>query len=73
MTGGRPSTGSSSNSTWPYSTGWAFSTRIDFTWPSTSALISFISFIASRMQSVCPATTMSPSSTYGAAPGSGAR
>ena len=38
-----------------------------------SALTSFISFIASRMQSVCPAATVSPISTNGGEPGCGAR
>ena len=49
--------GSNSNNSCPNSTGWALSTWIARTMPSTSALTSFISFIASRMQSVCPRTT----------------
>ncbi len=64
---------SSSKSSWPYSTGWASSTWIARTIPSTSALTSFISFIASRMQSVSPGATASPSSTNGGAPGCAAR
>src|SRR5919201_1309355 len=70
---GRPLTGSSSMSSWPYSTGCAFSTWIARTMPGTSAFTSFISFIASRMQSVCPTETGWPSSTNGGAPGCGAR
>src|SRR5581483_3121820 len=35
------------NSGWPYSTGWPFSAKIFATVPLTSAVISFISFIAS--------------------------
>jgi hypothetical protein len=37
------------------------------------ASISFISFIASMMQSTCPSWTRSPSATKGAASGAGAR
>src|SRR5207248_9064817 len=70
--GGGP-TGSSSNSSWPNSTGSALPTWIMRTIPAASALISFISFIASRMQSVWPGATASPSWTNGGAPGSGAR
>src|SRR5262249_38427702 len=62
---GRPTRGSSSNRTWPNSTGAAFSTRIVRTTASISAFTSFISFIASRMQSVWPGATTSPSSTNG--------
>ena len=40
---------------------------------ATSDFTSFMSFIASRMQSVWPAPTTSPSSTNGGDPGSGAR
>ena len=40
-----------------YSTDWAFWTWIDRTYASCSAFTSFISFIASRMQSVWPAPT----------------
>src|SRR5262249_11429286 len=71
--GGRPLTGSSSNRSCPYSTGCAFSARIRWTIPSWSALTSFISFIASSMQSVWPIPTVSPSWTNGSAPGEGAR
>ena len=38
-----------------------------------SALISFITFMASTMQSVCPASTVSPSLTKGALVGEDAR
>ena len=41
--------------------------------PSHSALISFISFIASMMHSTWPLRTMSPTSANAFAPGSGAR
>ena len=44
-------------STWPNSTGVPFSTRISTTSPLTSDSSSFISFIASRMQTVWPALT----------------
>jgi len=49
--GRRPNSGS------PYSTGWPFSTKSRVTSPATSASISFISFIASMMQTVLPAST----------------
>src|SRR5581483_3051805 len=65
--------GSSSKRSWPYSTGSALPTWIARTTASTSAFTSFISFIASRMQRVCPGATASPSSTNGAEPGAGAR
>src|SRR5439155_13622198 len=71
--GGTDETGSSSNSSWPNSTGSALRTWIASTIPAASVLISFMSFIASRMQSVCPGATVSPSSTKGGAPGCGAR
>src|SRR5436190_8934078 len=70
---GRPLIGSSSKSNWPYSTGSALPTWMARTTASWSALTSFISFIASRTQSVCPGATASPSSTKGGAPGCGAR
>ena len=70
---GGPAIGSSSKSSWPYSTGSALPTWIARTIASISAFTSFISFIASRMQSVCPGATASPSSTNGAASGDGAR
>jgi hypothetical protein len=41
--------------------------------PSTSLSISFMSFIASMMQSVSPARTAAPGSTKGAAAGEAAR
>src|SRR4029450_12168852 len=66
-------TGSSSNRSCPNSTGSAVPPWSPRTIPAASALISFISFIASRMQSVCPCATVSPSSTNGGAPGCGAR
>ncbi len=53
------------NSGWPYSTGWPFSTRIALIMPAASASISFISFIASMMQTVSPALTFWPTSTNG--------
>src|ERR1043166_5555325 len=49
--GGAEETGSSSKRSWPNSTGSALRTWIPRTIPAASALISFISFIASRMQS----------------------
>src|SRR5919108_4758406 len=61
--GGAEDTGSSSNNSCPYSTRSGVPTWIARTIPAASALISFISFIASRMQSVCPGATVSPSST----------
>ena len=61
------------NSGWPNSTGWPFSTRIALTTPDLSASISFISFIASMMQSVSPACTVWPTSTNGLAPGDAER
>src|SRR5439155_15365473 len=70
---GRPLIGSSSKRSVPYSTACAFSTWIPRTTASLSAFTSFISFIASRMQSVWPGATASPSSTKGGDPGSGAR
>src|SRR5436305_1035204 len=70
---GRPLIGSSSKSNWPYSTGSALPTWMARSTASWSALTSFISFIASRMQRVWPGATASPSSTNGGAPGCGAR
>src|SRR5262249_49507278 len=49
------------------------SARICATFPETSAVTWFISFIASTMPTVCPASTVSPSFTNGAAPGCEAR
>ncbi len=51
----------------------AFSAWTARTTPSTSAFTSFMSFIASRMQSVWPAATTSPTSTNGGASGCGER
>jgi hypothetical protein len=51
--------GSSSNSSWPNSTGWRSRRGSTRTIASTSAFTSFISFIASRMQSVWPARRLS--------------
>src|SRR5579859_388557 len=70
---GGPASGSRSKSGCPNSTGCAFSTWILRTTASSSDFTSFMSFMASRMQSVCPAATTSPSSTNGGAPGCGAR
>src|SRR5690606_15240070 len=58
---------------WPNSTGSPFCARISTTSPCTSALISFMTFIASRMQSVESGVTRWPTSTYGAASGDAAR
>ena len=44
--------GSMRKSGWPYSTAWPFSTRIFATRPATFASISFMSFIASMMQTI---------------------
>src|SRR5690606_22962039 len=53
------------NSGWPNSTGSPFSTKISAIVPETSASISFMSFIASTMQRVCPFCTVWPTSTNG--------
>ncbi len=58
-----PASGRRYRSGWSYSTPPAFSARISTTSPETSVTISFISFIASTMQTVCPALTLSPTST----------
>ncbi len=57
----------------PYCTGWPFSRRRLTISPSYSESISFISFIASMMQSTWPFFTVSPTSTNAAAPGSAER
>jgi hypothetical protein len=57
----------------PNSTGWPFSTRISVTFPGSSASISFISFIASMMQRVCPFFTTEPISTKAGWSGAGVR
>jgi len=61
------------NSGWPYSTAWPFSTRISLITPALSHSISLSSFMASMMQTVWPSLTVSPTFTNGAAPGDGAR
>ncbi len=53
------------NSGWLYSTTWPLPTQISATVPSTSAGISFISFMASMMHRVSPFFTWSPTSTKG--------
>src|SRR3974377_846549 len=55
----------------PYSTGCPFSTNIRSTSPLISDSISFISFIASTMHSVCQTSTCRPTFTNGSAPGLG--
>src|SRR5260370_12723166 len=55
----------------PYSTGCPFSTKIRMTSPETSDSISFMSFIASTMQSACPVSTCAPTFTKASAPGLG--
>ena len=61
------------NSRCPYSTGWPFSAKTLATVPPTSEVISFMSFIASMMQSFAPASISSPIVTNGSAVGEGAR
>ena len=60
------------NSGWLNSTTWPLPTQISATVPSSSAGISFISFMASMMHSVSPFFTWSPTSTKGRASGLGA-
>ena len=60
------------NSGWLNSTTWPLPTQISATVPSTSAGISFISFMASMMHRVSPFFTWSPTSTKGRASGLGA-
>ena len=57
----------------PYCTGWPFSWWTFTTSPATSASISFMSFMASMMQTTWPTLTRSPTLTKGAALGSGER
>jgi hypothetical protein len=57
----------------PYSTLLPLCAKISTTVPAHSASISFISFIASMMQSVCPGRTTDPISTKAGASGDGAR
>ena len=60
------------NKGWLNSTTWPLPTQISATVPSTSAGISFISFMASMMHRVSPFFTWSPTSTKGRASGLGA-
>ena len=53
------------NSGWSYSTTCPLPTQISTISPSISLVISFISFIASMMQSVSPRCTVSPTATNG--------
>ena len=57
----------------PNSTGWPFSTRMAVTMPALGAGMWFMVFMASMISSVWPWATRVPTSTKGAAPGSGAR
>jgi len=59
--------------TCPGVTGVALSTQNLTSVPDDSASISFISFIASMMQIVCPLTTTSPSFENAGSPGAGDR
>src|SRR6476646_8329643 len=59
------------NSGCPYSTGFPFAASIFTISPDASDSISFMSFMASMMQSTCPAWTMSPVLINGGAPGAG--
>src|SRR5690606_19690576 len=61
--------GSIKNKGWSYSTGEELSTRILTTFPVTSDSISLKSFIASMIQTVCPATMESPTFTKGSESG----
>ena len=63
--------GSTRKRTWPYSTGCASSTQTSRMTPVISASISFMIFIASMMQTVCPELTRVPTLAYGSAPGLG--
>ena len=60
------------NKGWLNSTTWPLPTQISATVPSTSAGISFISFMASIIHRVSPFFTWSPTSTKGRASGLGA-
>src|SRR3990172_9011567 len=55
----------------PHSGCWESSTNASTIFPSISDSISFISFIASTMQSIWPFLTTSPTSTYDSPPGVG--
>ena len=59
----RSQAGRTLNNGWPNSTGLAFSTRTCVMTPLTSALISFITFIASMMQTTVSGLTSVPIST----------
>src|SRR6266581_2640990 len=61
------------NSTWPNCTGLPFSANTSAMTPLVSALISFITFIASMIQTTESSLTVFPTSTYGAASGEPAR
>src|SRR5213078_1092290 len=61
------------NSTWPNWTGLPFSATTSAMTPLVSALISFITFIASIMQTTVSSVTVFPTSTKGAASGDAAR
>src|SRR5207249_967470 len=65
--------GSSRNRGWPNWTGWALSTRTLTMRPPSFASISFMSFMASMTQRVCPSLMVSPSLTKGGASGLGDR
>ena len=56
-------------STCSNSTGSPFSTAISATRPASGVATSFMSFIASTMHTVCPASTTSPTATNGLSPG----
>src|SRR6476661_3211795 len=59
--------------TWPNCTGLPFSATISAITPSVSALISFITFIASIIQTTVSSVTSLPTSTNGDASGEAAR
>ena len=58
-----PYNGSIKKRGWPNSTGVVLSTKTFTTFPSTSASISFMSFMASTIHNTCPFFTNAPSST----------
>src|SRR2546425_2402150 len=66
-------TGSITSSVAPNSTNAALSTQISATRPRHPALMEFMSFMTSRMQTVSSSSTRLPTSTKGGAPGAGAR
>src|SRR5579885_520153 len=59
---GEPHVGRSLNRGWPNSTGLAFSSKVCVMTPLTSALISFMTFIASMMQTTVSGPTSVPTS-----------